>query len=182
MVREGERLGWAVILHRPHESFPMGGGTLTKATQPCGISHAPLLSSAAPSFLPRELSSQGSFAEPCLFGLPGRQLAAALITAPKWQLDLLLVCTAQAARFTVLRSFACRLCCSVPSSLAAPSATQRGERGVTGATAFPGKVKTTTVFLHRVIPVSSSLQHPLVQEEVESSDENCRSASPDPES
>lgn len=54
----------------------MGGGTTGKGhpTLRHLVSPPPALvgcSVLPPLLLPRELSSQGSFAEPCLFGIPG---------------------------------------------------------------------------------------------------------------
>lgn len=115
----------------------MGDGTMGKGHPTLVASLSFLPSCSLLNFPPRA-------ALPCLFGIPGRQLAAALITAPKWQLDLLFVCIVRAARFTVLCSFACRHRCSVQSSLAAPCAMQGGERGAITTKfkgAFPGKVR-----------------------------------------
>lgn len=132
-----------------------------------------------PLLLPRERP----LAEPCLFGIPGRQLAAALITAPKWQLDLLFTRTAQAARFTVLCSLARRHCCSIQSSLPAPCATQSGEKSTITTKfkgVFPRKGKTPWDFLQRDVLGSHCLLHPLAWEEAESSGRNLRSAIPKP--
>jgi len=59
----------------PQETFPMGGGTMGKGyptlRHPAFPSALVGWSVLPPLLLHFELSSQGSFAESCLFGIPG---------------------------------------------------------------------------------------------------------------